>query len=649
MAAIWGVITKDKLIDTQKIADMRDSMKEFAIDRLGEEHWDNSYFACGHQYFTEEAVKDVSPIWDKERKLLFAADCYLLNRNEIIEELMDADTTTSEAYSAMGDAMLAYHAYLCWGESFVQWLKGSFAFAIYRIAEGELLLYTDHLAQRYLSYTYTAGEVCFSTLYQPLLAYMGKERIKLNREWITAAFTDCTADTLRIPRITVYEGIFHVEPGCYIKISVADGTAEKIAYWNPLTMKRKFHGYRDEDYKKHFLATFEQTLNSMLRARGETGISLSGGLDSSAVGDFAARKLAREGKKLYSYTSVPAKDFEYHNSRFVMENETDMVLEHQKMYPNIISKFIDVSDRNCFTNMEAYADIYHEPVKPVLNMTSLEEIRATARRDGCSILLSGQNGNATISYGNILTYLYQKCLSGHFVAAYREAKAFCRFRRVSSKKLVKVFMEAVKDEKFTPLTYGEDCFIRAEDIKRYHLLARERKIKKNRGTGFLDSRKQRKGFCFMPQVFQHMGFFDTYGSLKYGVLPLDPTLSKDMIELCMVLPIDCYVRGGKERRAVRDYMKGYVPDRILDNHLGRGRQAADFDYRVNRDWEEIKDKVYTILEEPELKEYLDTEKLQKLLEEVRANGGAMGKDMVAKLAVISSLGCFLKMVKNNNF
>lgn len=649
MAAIWGAVDNNKVIDEEKISVMRESMKGFIIDRVDEMRRQNSYFACGHQYFTKEATADVSPIWNEERELLFAADCYLLNREEIIEGLVREKVLEEGEHSGLGDARLAYHAYLCWGERFAERLKGSFAFAVYRREEQEVLLYTDHLAQRYLTYSFCAGEVCFATVYQPILAYMGRDRIALNREWIAAAFTDCTADTLKIPRITVYEGVYHVEPGSYVKISVPDGSAETIIYWNPLKRKRKYPGYKDEDYKELFLSTFEQTLSSMLRAAGETGISLSGGLDSSAVGAFAARRLAQEGKKLYGYTSVPAKDYEWHNSRFVIENEMDMVLEHQKMYPNIVPRFIDVSDRNCFTSMEAYAEIYREPVKPVLNMTALEEIRASAGRDGCSILLSGQNGNATISYGNILSYIYQKCLSGHFAAAYREAKAFCRFRGVSKGKLIKVFLEAVKDEKLTPLSYGEACFARREDVKQYKLLTRERLIKKTRGTGFLDSKRQRRGFCFMPLVFQHMGYFDTYGSLRYGVLPLDPTLTKDMIELCITLPIDCYVRSGKERRAVRDYMKGYVPDRILDNHVGRGRQAADFDYRVNRDWEEIKDKVYTILEEPDLREYLDTEKVQKLLDEVKANEGALGKDVVAKAAVISSLGCFLKWEKSNRF
>ena len=159
----------------------------------------------------------------------------------------------------------------------------------------------------------------------------------------------------------------------------------------------------------------------------------------------------------------------------------------------------------------------------------------------------------------------------------------------------------------------------------------------------MDSRRQREGFGFMPLVYQHMGFFDTYDSLRYGILSVDPTLTKEVVELCLGMPIDCFVRNGKERRAIRDYMKGYVPDIILDNYAGRGVQAADYAFRVNRDWNKIRDDVNCLLSNPKLLEYLDGEKLQKLLQEIKANEYHLDKTVVAEAAVISSLSSFLNM------
>lgn len=644
MAAIWGVVSRERQLTKEEVGRMRESMQEFQIDRYDSLLREKVYFACGHQYFTREAEGDISPYYREETHTYFTADCYLYNRSQLIQELMAEEKERTVAdYECCGDATLAYLAYQRWGERFAERLRGSFAVAVYEQSAGRVLLYADHLAQRYLSYYSDGEEICFATVYQPLLAFLGKEKTTLSREWIAAAYTDCTADTFRLPGRTVYEKIFHVEPGQYVRIDVATGRVEKCTYWNPLRDAPKLPRMTDEEVKSLFLATFEGAVKSLLRSAGETGIMLSGGLDSSSVAAFAAQNLEKEKKSLYAYTAVPVENYEYRNNRFYIENERELVLAQQKLHPNLIPHFVNVQECNCFTRLQHYAECYREPVKPALNMINVEGLTKAAAEDGCKILLSGQNGNATISYGSILAYLYQKVTSGHWLAAYKEAKAFCRLRRVGRKKLLQVFVQNWREEYLEKISFGSDCLVREEDIRRYRLLQLGKQIRAERGTGGPDSGRRRRGFCFMPLVFQHMGFYGTYSSLQYGVLSLDPTLTKEMIELCAELPIDCYVKGGRERRMVRDYMKGYVPDIILENHTGRGIQGADYAYRVNRDWDKVKDDVYDILSSPALGEYLDRDKLQALVEEAKANEYHMDKGLVARLAVISSLGYFVNL------
>lgn len=650
MAAIWGVISRERQLSEKAVCRMQDSMQEFKIDRYDSLLREKVYFACGHQYFTKEAEHDISPYYDEATHTYFAADCYLYNRSELIQALVTGRTEdAAEEMERCGDAMLAYRAYRKWGEGFVERIRGSFAFVIYEQMTGQVLLYADHLAQRYLAYYSDEEEICFATVYQPLLAFLGKRKTALSREWIAAAYTDCTADTFKLPGRTVYEKIYHVEPGQYVRIGLASGRVEKCTYWNPLRDAPKLPRMKDEEYKQYFLSVFDSAVKSLLRARGEIGIMLSGGLDSSSVAALAARNLAKEKKFLYSYTAVPADGYEYHNSKFYIENEKELVLAQQKLHPNLIPHFVNAQESNCFSRLQHYAECYREPVKPALNMINVEGMTRAAAEDGCSILLSGQNGNATISYGSILSYLYQKGMSGHWIAAYKEAKAFCRRRGVAGKKLLQVFLQNWKEEKFEKVSFGSDCLVKEEDIRRFRLLRLEKKIRAERGTGGLDSRRRRRGFCFMPLVFQHMGFYGTYNSLRYGVLSLDPTLTKEMIELCVELPIDCNVRGGKERRMVRDYMKGYVPESILENHTGRGVQGADYAYRVNRDWDKMKDGVYDILTGQALGEYLDRDKLHALVEEAKANEYHMDKNLVARLAVISSLGYFVSCERSGDY
>lgn len=643
MSAIWGVIDGECHITDDIVCRMQDSMKEFKIDSYQKVIRGSVYFACGNQFFTPESVQDDIPIYDDKSGVFFTADCVLSNREELKEEL--AAAFGREDLSASGDGQLSYKAYTLWGERFVQNLRGSFAFAIYDTRKKELLLYADHFARRYLAYSVSHRQISFASVYQPILSILDRNRRSLNREWIACAYSDCTADTVKLHGATVYDNICQVEPGQYIKIHMADNRVEKVAYWNPLKDNKKRKLRTDEEYRALFLSTFRKAVDGFLHTSGEVGIMLSGGLDSSSVAAAAASKLGAEGRKLYSYTAVPADGYCYTNSLLRIENEKIYVSAQQERYPNIVPRFVNSNTVNCFTYMDAHVRCYLQPVKSILNLVNIHGMMQKAAEDGCRIMLSGQNGNATISYGAILTYVYQKLLRFRLREAYREIAAFCKMRHVSRKKFLKVFVTAFVEKRIKPYHLGDDCFLKQSDIERYRIEKRERETAETRGDGYMDSLKQRRNFGFMPLVYQHMGFYDTYNSLRYGILSVDPTLTKEMVELCLDMPIDCFVRNGKERRAIRDYMKGYVPDMILDNHAGRGVQGADFAFRVNRDWDSIRGEVMRLLQNPELLEYMDNARLQKLLDEIEANAYHFDKTTVAKAAVVSSLSSFLEIAK----
>lgn len=639
MSAIWGVICRKTDVTNTVVSAMQDSMKEFFIDRYHCIIRGSVYFACGMQFFTKSSHSERLPIYDETTDTYFTADCVLTNREEIIRMLSTA--YSKDTLSALGDGELAYKVYMKFGERFAEYLRGSFSFAVFSGEKKELLLYTDHFARRYLAYSVKDDTVCFSTVYQPLLAVLDEKERKLNKHWIAAAYTDCTADTIKLHGATVYDNIFHVEPGQYIKINTDSHCVKKCTYWNPLSQHKKLRLKNDEEYRSLFLSVFQKAVSDLLCVDGEVGIMLSGGLDSSSVAAFAALELQKRKKMLYSYTSVPSKDYIVRNTHIQIEDETGFVLDQQRMYPNIYPQFISSDHVNAFTNMNDHASCYLEPVKPILNMVNTHGMMQQAARDGCKLMLTGQNGNATISYGSVLTYIFQKLRRFRFREAYREFICFCKRHHISGKYFIKVFLRTWKEEHCTKYKPAEDCFLKQRDISAYDIISLEREILKQRGNGRMDTEQQRTHFCFMPLVYQHMGFYDTCGSLRYGILSVDPTLTKEVLELCLSMPIDCFVKDGKERRAIRDYMKGYVPDSILDNYAGRGVQAADFAFRINRDFDIIREEVYTLLDNPKLLEYLDKDKLQELRNELRQKEGAFDKSLVAKAAVIASLSAFL--------
>lgn len=111
----------------------------------------------------------------------------------------------------------------------------------------------------------------------------------------------------------------------------------------------------------------------------------------------------------------------------------------------------------------------------------------------------------------------------------------------------------------------------------------------------------------------HLGVIATKLGLAHRMLERDPTMDKRVIEFCLSVPEDQYVRYGRERNLIRRAMAGIVPDKVRLNETVRGVQGADWAQRLEPQWPEIKDEISKIGELPAEREYLDIEKIQREL------------------------------------
>ena len=128
-------------------------------------------------------------------------------------------------------------------------------------------------------------------------------------------------------------------------------------------------------------------------------------------------------------------------------------------------------------------------------------------------------------------------------------------------------------------------------------------------------------------------------------MQLDPTLSVEIVELCMSLPNECFIKNGVERRLIRDYMKELIPPIITDMRKGYGVQASDFHFRISRDWPKLKDDVMSLLNDPLLFEYLDKKEVEELIDDLKATEGNFSWNTAWFTANICSLGYFLRSHK----
>ena len=606
MAAIWGIIQpSSSTVDPSVDPAMRKRMSKYVIDRFDSVVDRNVYFACGHQYFTREAEREVLPVYDAERDLFFTADCVLDNREELMEELGIEDPATP-------DGRIAYQAYLRWGEKFVEKLLGVFAFAIYERSQDLFLLYTDHTGRRCIHYSRLNGVIYFSTTYD-LFPELLPNQLHLSEKWLSGWAASALPLVNFFEGVTPYEEVRQLSIGHYMK--VCNQSLEDHRYWDPQDIKPlKLH--TEEEYKSIFLDTYTRCVRQRLREGVQIGSMLSAGLDSSSVVSLAAPILHKQGRRLQTYTSIPDNDEDTGDSRSRITNEGIVVRKTASCFPNIDDYYIDCKGQSAFSHMESTISRYMLPVKSLINFTWVNEINAAARANGCRILLGGWNGNTTVSQGSFFAYEYQLLTSGHLIKAVKTFHDFCHYHKASRKRIFRFAADGIAVH--LKSTYKEHTFDLPESSAARRDLMQKYKIVhelhmdyiKYSGGWVYDQSQRKNAACNVVGAMQG-GYYDTMTSLLYGVIQRDPTFDKRIIELCISLPEECYFNHSIERYLIRGFMKDLIPEHIIKDYYRRGKQSADFMIRLNRDWVKSRDLMVSLLEYEDLHRILDEERLEK--------------------------------------
>ena len=643
MSAIWGMISEQKKENFLSIASaMKERMESYKIDRIDQLQMDDVFFACGHQYLTQEACQEVLPFFDAETDTFFTADCILDNREELIEQF-SAGLKQDECVT---DSHLSWLAWLKWGEDFVTHLRGIFSFAVYDRSKDLFLLYADHMSGRAINYSITKEDgIWFSTTYDLFHVAFPHEELLVSEKWIVACEGKPSPCMILFPGLTPYENVYQVIAGQYLRVE--KGKASVHTYWNPLNTP-ELHLPDHETYGKLFRSTFTQCVRDLLRPGVKVAAQLSSGLDSTAVVSVAAPILAERGEALNTYTSVPDPDAPLKTGSYQVPDESAGVRKTVEYFPNVNCHFVSAKGISPLTNLEDSVHFYDFPLKSAINLPWIEGINQEARQAGCTVMLIGQHGNSTISAGEVLALTYHQLMHFHLIRAYRTARTFTRRNKISFKLFIRNFTEEwYRNHIYPGFLFTDsgfrDSYIRKELLRHHHIIQETGRRNHCEGGSMEFTRKQMHQAAYRLNELQQIGMYSTVQSLLSGIIERDPTKDPRIVELCISFPMDEFVVNGTERYLVRGQMAGIVPDHIRLDIWHRGKQGADFIYRINRNWKEEREIALRCLQVSSLKEYLEPEKLDEMIVKCRNTESFLEEDELFLMNVLyfSALGCFL--------
>ncbi|MGD9400173.1 MAG: asparagine synthase (glutamine-hydrolyzing), partial [Methyloceanibacter sp.] len=203
------------------------------------------------------------------------------------------------------DSEILVHLYEEYGEGLFPYLKGQFAFAIFDLARGVVLLGRDRVGICPLFWTRQGDTVYFASEIKALIA-SGALRPEADPRGLDHLFTFFALSSRR----TAFKGVQALEPGHYLRIELPRGRGAA----NPV--ERKYWDFDFPDWGQEldgdagqltesFEAVFERAVDVRLRADVPVVGYLSGGVDSAFVMATAARVA---GRPLPSFTLRIPKD-----------------------------------------------------------------------------------------------------------------------------------------------------------------------------------------------------------------------------------------------------------------------------------------------------------------------------------------------------
>jgi asparagine synthase (glutamine-hydrolysing) len=365
-----------------RVAETRATDTEEAVGRMTGQLQHRGPDACGLDVFlaaqsaqvglghTRLAIIDLSPAG---RQPMRSADgrCSLTFNGEIYNYRALRDALGPRQWRSRTDTEVLLEGYAAYGRSFVERLRGMFAFGLWDDSRQELFLARDRLGIKPLYYYAADGVFIFASEVRALLA-SGLVPRRIDPFGVADYLT---YQSLPAPR-TMIEGVRSLPPGSWLIVD-ADGRLHEQRYWDLLQDTPPAEPTLDRAAAQQRVGDLlHEAVASHLVSDVPVGAFLSGGIDSSAVVG-----LMREAGQVPHTFSVGFAERAYDETRHARNVAARFGAEHTE----ILLRDDDLLDQL----PQALAAID----QPTGDGVNTYVVAGAVRRAGITVALSGLGGD----------------------------------------------------------------------------------------------------------------------------------------------------------------------------------------------------------------------------------------------------------------
>ncbi len=365
MCGVFGYFGQGNDVLMQGMADL---LKHRGPDGRG---WHNtSYAGIGN---TRLAIIDVEhgqqPFLSDDGDVAVVQNGEIYNYKELMQELQ----TLGHQFKTHSDTETILHAYLQWGEEFVNHLNGMFAIAILNNRTQTLRLYRDRIGIKPLYYYEQNGQLYFASEIKAILS-TGIPRtpnLEALHHFLSFNYTPTP--------FTFFEGIKQVAAGHYL--TVDNSGARETSWWDFTKIEVK-EPTSEAAICHRLRELIDDATRIRLRSDVEVGAFLSGGVDSSTV---VARATVQMEQQLQTF-SIGFDDPKYDESPFAKKaaKRFNTHHHHQIVDSDMLSHW-PLAIYHCD---QPHGDVSFLPTHAVSNLAS-QHLKVVLTGDGADELFAG--------------------------------------------------------------------------------------------------------------------------------------------------------------------------------------------------------------------------------------------------------------------
>jgi asparagine synthase (glutamine-hydrolysing) len=521
------------------------------------------------------------------------------------EDLISACRECRHISATSSDSELVAASYEIFGLDFARHLLGDFAVAILDARDRRVVLARDAMGIRPLYYRRTPTSLVFASNITSLL---GDPDVPAHPNNQLLAELMLRRTHRRPPDgSTLFAGISQVLPA-HIATFTASATQLR-RYWD--FDRRRYESTRSfDDYAETFGHLFQRAVTRRLRSPHPVAISVSGGLDSSAI--FCAAS-AHAGARIVGVTYT-TRDGE-------PSDESAYIAEVERACGRKIAYVDTPAEGLLFQSAEMVAAVE----APMLNGQWFrgDRLMRAVTASGAKTLLTGHSADQILFDQ---AYLVDLLRAGHWRTIHTHLNEYLRwFPDARGKEFRTQFGSDVLEYALPAWVRGcvrtatrvwthpapwDDWF--CESFRRE---ARPDVFPHEKGATALASALYRE----VGSQYHHLcRDWNAKVAAHYGVEAAFPFLDRDLVEFLIGVPAPVLVRGGVPKALLRESLRGKVPERIL-----RRRTKGDFTAGVNQSTRQDFAAVAKMLGPDSLTVQLGYVHADKLLSGLAAASGAL--------------------------